>query len=600
MVRLGEFSVSLLSGVRAGNRFVLAAGDVDRSFWSVDGSGAMKKLRTFQPFNSVLQNQTLPKLALAAVGDVAVGAAWSGEGMVIYRIDPALGTVQELADLGPQAIPDNFGVPVRATTLHGRAVVVASSGVWTSDGTMAGTRPLVQTEVKDATVGVDRVYVVSAAQSVFGDNPGPGTLWETDGTEAGMLRAENFAIGGVRTTRVVGGVGNAVLLKRDAGFGIEEFWSVTLGAPPQAIAGRIISSSGGKITGAVDDFWVRYQTGLVTHVRAEVDGVRSAVEALANETPQDAGVGGSGFTWVLPPLETGFHDVRLTFSDVLAGVERDIGRVRVYSGSPYFSERFYLEQNPDVAAALAAGLVADGWTHFENRGHLEGRSPSKYFETAYYLSHNADVAAAVAAGAVPSAWTHFVAAGAREGRAASPYFQESFYLAGNPDVASAVAARAGASGLAHFMTRGQFEGRTGVAVYDPERWYAVKAADDDRRTLGAFEHFLKDAPALPETGAGDFVLTPFWAGAGPWYDEAYYLKMNPDVQAAVTSKTFASGLEHFLRAGLAERRQAAPLYSERAYLANNGDVAAAVVAGRFRSGMEHWVLAGRFEGRGGV
>ncbi|WP_017715075.1 hypothetical protein [Kamptonema formosum] len=82
------------------------------------------------------------------------------------------------------------------------------------------------------------------------------------------------------------------------------------------------------------------------------------------------------------------------------------------------------------------------------------------------------------------------------------------------------------------------------------------------------------------------------------FDEAFYLKSYPDVEAAVKAGAFQSGLEHFQKFGLRERRVlVSPLYDERFYLQKNPDVAAAVAAGGFSSGLEHYILFGEAEGR---
>lgn len=75
--------------------------------------------------------------------------------------------------------------------------------------------------------------------------------------------------------------------------------------------------------------------------------------------------------------------------------------------STLFDQQFYLNQNPDVAAAVAAGSFDTAFDHFVKRGQFEGRNPSAFFDTSFYLQQNPDVAAAVATGNV-SAIEHFV------------------------------------------------------------------------------------------------------------------------------------------------------------------------------------------------
>ena len=75
-----------------------------------------------------------------------------------------------------------------------------------------------------------------------------------------------------------------------------------------------------------------------------------------------------------------------------------------------FNTRYYLAQNPDVAAA-----GYDPLSHYETNGWHEGRNPSAAFSTGAYLAHNPDVAAA---GYDPL--QHYFSNGMAEGRAIYP------------------------------------------------------------------------------------------------------------------------------------------------------------------------------------
>jgi hypothetical protein len=100
-----------------------------------------------------------------------------------------------------------------------------------------------------------------------------------------------------------------------------------------------------------------------------------------------------------------------------------------------FQEALYLSSNPDVAAAVKAGLVHSGYDHFIVHGQLERRTmqvepelisrATKYgtvlvtqhnFQEALYLSSNPDVAAAVKAGLIHSGYDHFIVHGQLERR----------------------------------------------------------------------------------------------------------------------------------------------------------------------------------------
>jgi serralysin len=113
-----------------------------------------------------------------------------------------------------------------------------------------------------------------------------------------------------------------------------------------------------------------------------------------------------------------------------------------------FDYTYYLQQNPDVAAA---GI--DPLQHFETSGWKEGRNPNAYFDTAGYLAHYADVKAA---GINP--FDHYLQSGWQEGRDPSLSFDTAAYLAANPDVANAHI-----NPLVHFLTEGLHEGRQAFA-----------------------------------------------------------------------------------------------------------------------------------------
>ena len=82
------------------------------------------------------------------------------------------------------------------------------------------------------------------------------------------------------------------------------------------------------------------------------------------------------------------------------------------------------------------------------------------------------------------------------------------------------------------------------------------------------------------------------------FNEAGYLKANPDVAEAVQSGAVESARLHFIGYGYFEGRQGAtPEVDERWYLRSNPDVGAAVKAGKLSSAREHFTLAGAGEWR---
>jgi hypothetical protein len=129
-----------------------------------------------------------------------------------------------------------------------------------------------------------------------------------------------------------------------------------------------------------------------------------------------------------------------------------------------FDEAFYLAQNPDVAAAVAAGEFSGGLHHFLLHGQSEGRDASALFDTEWYLQKNPDVAAAVRAGYLSSALEHYSRYGWKEERDPSAWFDTSAYLSNHTDVAAA-----GMNPLVHLLEFGQGEQRL-ITPTDAGMW----------------------------------------------------------------------------------------------------------------------------------
>ena len=95
------------------------------------------------------------------------------------------------------------------------------------------------------------------------------------------------------------------------------------------------------------------------------------------------------------------------------------------------------------------------------------------------------------------------------------------------------------------------------------------------------------------------------------FDEMVYLDLNPDVEAAIRRGQFETGYAHWLKHGKAEGRltslddiktpsgECPDDWDEARYLRMNPDVAASLRAGVFTSGYAHWAAHGEDEGRPG-
>jgi hypothetical protein len=94
---------------------------------------------------------------------------------------------------------------------------------------------------------------------------------------------------------------------------------------------------------------------------------------------------------------------------------------------PAFDANWYIATYPDVATAIADGIVPDAVTHFVRFGYFENRRPRSFdVDPHWYEDAYEDVAGAIRSGAVSDARAHFNANGyfeprAPTGEAASAY-----------------------------------------------------------------------------------------------------------------------------------------------------------------------------------
>jgi hypothetical protein len=259
---------------------------------------------------------------------------------------------------------------------------------------------------------------------------------------------------------------------------------------------------------------------------------------LANQANHD-------FTYTTPVLSVGPHAVQIFTINPNTNVTTLLATRTVTSQNSLFDEHYYLETNPDVAAAVKAGEFATGYDHYIEFGQFEGRNPSPYWSEPFYLEENPDVATAVHAGLVSSGFMQFYNFGQFENRPGLLYFNQTFYLANNPDVAAAIALGAPLSPFEHFVLYGQYERRS------PMKYFSATVYDAD----------------------------------------------NSDIISTDSGESFSTDFEQFVEVSQFEGRVASNFYNETTYLADNADVAAAVRAGEFPDGFVHWLEFGQFENR---
>ena len=125
-----------------------------------------------------------------------------------------------------------------------------------------------------------------------------------------------------------------------------------------------------------------------------------------------------------------------------------------------FDPVYYLNHNPDLAAAYGITGYAAAANHFINQGlPVEGRRGSLEFDVKYYLAHNADLAAAYGTN-YRAAADHFVGTGLpSEGRQGSADFNVKDYINNYPDVAAGYGTTDYTDAALHWLRRGKAFGR---------------------------------------------------------------------------------------------------------------------------------------------
>ena len=87
---------------------------------------------------------------------------------------------------------------------------------------------------------------------------------------------------------------------------------------------------------------------------------------------------------------------------------------------------WYCRRYPDVAEAIAAGLLPDANQHYRNSGYFEHRLPFAItVDARWYVTEYADVSAALSRKLYRSAQEHFEEVGFKEGRLPYPGFSLS-------------------------------------------------------------------------------------------------------------------------------------------------------------------------------
>jgi GT2 family glycosyltransferase len=153
--------------------------------------------------------------------------------------------------------------------------------------------------------------------------------------------------------------------------------------------------------------------------------------------------------------------------------------------NPYFMPEWYRKWYSHVPGDIGA------FEHYVMDGIGQGLSPNPYFDEARYLNDNPDVEAAVKAGRYRSGHHHFLAEGESQKRAGSPLFDSGWYAEQYAEVREYIANGLASGPYDHFCRYGRLVGRNSILDFD-EAWYATEYGE----SVNALLHFLTEGMTL--------------------------------------------------------------------------------------------------------
>jgi hypothetical protein len=122
----------------------------------------------------------------------------------------------------------------------------------------------------------------------------------------------------------------------------------------------------------------------------------------------------------VPPLRILSHagDVDRSETHITLPLESFLAILRAAFEGSAFDADWYIATYPDVATAIAEGIVPDAVTHFVRFGYFEGRRPRSFdVDQRWYEEAYEDVASAIRSGTISDARSHYNANGYFEARA---------------------------------------------------------------------------------------------------------------------------------------------------------------------------------------
>jgi glycosyltransferase involved in cell wall biosynthesis len=243
------------------------------------------------------------------------------------------------------------------------------------------------------------------------------------------------------------------------------------------------------------------------------------------------------------------------------------------SPNPYFSEAWYRTTFPDVAALIKDDKISSGFAHYQAEGFY-ARSPHWLFSEGFYRTTYRELTNAfLADGGFLNGYDHFLRQGDRALWQGSLFFDPRLYL-------RHFVPENGAGPFAYFARQGfANKAHHRLSWYFDDAWYAAQFGGTVAASCGSMlEHYLTHAEGKKNNPS-------------PYFSEAFYAEIYPDIAVAVAAGKFRNGFDHFIQHGIFEQRQPHPDINLEDYF-RNVSVQADIEAGLFRDAFAHFSAHG--------
>ena len=306
---------------------------------------------------------------------------------------------------------------------------------------------------------------------------------------------------------------------------------------------------------------------------------------------------------------------------VAKGYENTVVAATSYKGIDYsavYDYNYYANKYPDLKAAFGSNDTLY-IQHFVENGMKEGRQAKSIFDVHSYMLQYSDLRRTFGNN-LKDYYLHYMSCGKSEGRAGtgcttmtgattvykgvdySSIYNYNYYVGKYTDLQSAFAYD-DAAALEHFVNCGMTEGRQAKKTFDV-RSYMLQYSDL-RRAFGNdlksyYLHYMSCGKSERRVGTGCTTMTDattVYKGIdySSIYNYNYYVGKYTDLKS-VFAYDDAAALEHFVKYGMSEGRQADALFDVYTYKNNYVDLQNAF-GNDLKSYYLHYINCGKKEGR---